>query len=196
MNSQKLLVAILSTFISQSSFAQEYAVDKGATIISGSFGFESSGGDLYGNDRASTLQFTPSFSHLVAKNFFIGGTIEFAGQWQGGASLTSFAIGPHLGYAGGSASSNVFPYFIFGFRYITSSIDFGDGFFGGSSSVSGTDFMLGLGTIVALKKHLGLTVGVNFDFVTLGDDGESESGNTISLGVGLCGLLFKSGETK
>ncbi len=174
--------------------AQDFAVDKGASIISGVVSFESSGGDLYGSNRNTLFVFAPSFSHLVARNFFIGGTIEYAGQWNGSYSATQIAFGPHLGFAAGNESSTSFPYLAAGFRYITSSSNYGR--FLGSSSFSGTEISLGAGVIVAMKKHLGLNAGFNFDITTLGKDGNSSSGNTFSIGLGLSGLLFKESSSK
>ncbi len=193
MKTHKLLAGIFLALLAHDLDAQQYASGKGATILSGMISFQSNGGDLYGSDRINFLQITPSFSSMVANNFALGGSLEFAGQWEGGASITSVAIGPHLGWIGGTEASTSFPYFIVGFRYISQSVDFGSPLFG-SSTASGTNISVNGGTIVALRKHLGLNIGIRFDLVTLSQNSQSESGNIISIGAGLSGLLFKAGE--
>ncbi len=185
---------MLILLIRQLVFAQEYAVDKGASIISGVVSFESSGGDLYGSNRNTLFVFAPSFSHLVSRNFLIGGIIEYAGQWDGSYNATQIAFGPHLGFAAGNETSTTFPYFVAGFHYITSNSNYGSFF--GSTSLSGTEISLGAGAIVAMKKHLGMNVSFNFDFASLGNDGNSRSGNTFSIGLGISGLLFKENSSK
>ncbi len=124
----------------------------------------------------------------------MGVTIEYAGQWNGTYNASQIAFGPHPGFAAGNESSTSFPYPAAGFRYNTSGPDNRN--FSGSASLSCTEIPLGAGVIVAMKKHLGLNVDFNFDITTLGRDGNSRSGNTFSIRLGLSGLLFKQSSSK
>ncbi len=164
---------------------QKYAVDQGASTISGSLSFSTSGGDLYeyGGDRLTTISLLPTYNYFVAKNLFIGGVLDVSYLAQGGDNITSFGIGPQLGYAFGDSSSKVIPYINLGILY--QSIKYGSSDNDNEAS-TGTDLFFGIGVMVPDKKNLGITFEANYSMMKI----ESVSGNVISLGIGIVGLLY------
>lgn len=197
---KKLISTII--FITSSYFAiaqAEYAVDKGAVILSGNIGFSSQGGDLYESSgkRITNVSLTPSVSAFIGKNFFMGGAVEFASQSQGDVSISSTSIGPHIGYAGGSAANTTFPYFSLGARYHQEHYDLGTLY--GDGSIGGLEYVMSLGAIISLKSHVGLNLGLEYHSLNLKPSGSmfsSVGGNVIALSVGVNGLLFKGAAKK
>jgi hypothetical protein len=188
-----LIIAFCLTSLTYFANAQEYAVDKRATWLSGTAGFSSHGGDLYGR-RQNTFVLAPSFSHFVVSNFFIGAAAEVGYRSEGNFNSTILGIGPHLGLAGGNLNSTVFPYFAVGvqFHYETSS----HYSFSGAQDLHGIDLAFGAGMVATLKAHLGLTFEAAFHLLNMNISGESVYGNTTSIGIGLTGLFFKGTSAK
>ena len=173
--------------------AQEYAIDKYATIISGSGSFMSKGGvlfeDIDGNN-STNFTFAPNINHFITKNFFIGGGFEFSTESQGDYKAYGKGIGPQIGYAFGGPESTVFPYLDLGIRYYILNYDNGPGDY---LRVSGSDISLGFGVIIPVKAHIGLIFEGGYHMLDLSDkeNNDSYSGNIFSVGVGISGLLFK-----
>ena len=112
------LAILLFTNISY-LFAQEFAVDKGATFVAGLASFSNQSGELfedYDGNNTTKFNLSPSINYFVAKNFFVGGGLEFAYEKQGDYKTNSIGIGPQLGYAFGNANSTSFPFFDVGVR--------------------------------------------------------------------------------
>lgn len=188
----KLIAVIFIITSSYFAVAQaEYAVDKGAVILSGNIGFSSSGGDLYGSKRSNIFTLTPSVSAFVSKNVFLGSALAFSYQSQGTENATSVQVGPHFGYAGGTATSTSFPFFIVGIRYLAERFNYNDYFSIRSSSRYGYSGIIGVGAVLTVSNHLGMTFEGDFNFVHLTRKNVSANGNIISLNIGLCGLLYK-----
>ena len=182
-------VIILIGFCTISS-GQEYAVDQGASFISGTASFSSNSGDLFNdadNHSYTTVTLSPTFNYFVAKNFFIGGGLELQSQTQGDISISSTGIGPQIGVAIGKSNSTVFPFLNLGLRYYSMSANYGSL---GNSSTSGTDVILGFGVLVPVKTHIGLSIGGEYHSLSLKNSGVRTSGNIFSLGIGIVGLLF------
>jgi len=174
--------------------AQQYAVDKKATIISVSGSFMSQGGDLFEDidgNKATTITFTPTLNHFITKNFFIGGSLEFSSQSQGDYSSNGIGIGPQIGYALGGPQSKAFPYLDLGIRFYQMNADFGAG---DDYQFSGSDIFFGGGVIVPIRAHIGLIFEGGYHMLDLKDKDSDEnySGNIISIGVGIAGLIFHS----
>lgn len=189
---KKVIFSMLFLIFSVSfAFPQDYAVDKGAIVISGMASFSSWGGDLYeGSDssRATIITLAPNIDYFVVKNIFIGGRILFESMSQGDYSLTTFGIGPQFGYAFGQKNSNIFPYLIAGVYYNTSTASNGT-----DITFSGFDFKFGGGLMFTVAKHIGINIGASYNLVNRKSDdagAESESGDIIGLDVGISGLIF------
>lgn len=93
-------------------------------------------------------------------------------------------IGPSLGYAIGQADSKSYPYLATEIRYYSIGVN--------DQLVSGTDIVVGGGLIIPAREHLGIVVEVGYHIMNLKRDNwkESKSGNIISIGIGVAGLLF------
>lgn len=172
--------------------AQEFAIDKKAIILSGSGSFMSKGGDLFedvSGNKATTFNLTPSVDYFVAKNFFIGGGLDFSTSSQGNFSSNGIGIGPELGFAFGSAQSKAFPFLQIGILYYKMNYDFGSG---DDSQFSGSNIFLGCGAIFPVKAHIGVILSGGYHMLDLKDReaNESYSGNIFTIGIGITGLLF------
>jgi hypothetical protein len=187
---KKLLFTLLLTFGFTMVWSQEYATDKGAKFFGLSGSFSSQSGDLYedndGNGLTS-INLNPSFNYLVAKNFFIGGGLEFLNQKQGDYSQSTIGIGPQIGVFFANQESKVFPYLSLGFKYYSMSMGFGSG---SDASLSGTNISLGAGMVIPVQEHIGITFDCSYNIQNLKTSGVSVSGNILTIGVGILGFIF------
>ena len=187
-----LFIVCLCGIISTIS-AQQYAIDKKATIINGLVSFMSKGGDLFmdsDGNKSTSFIITPNFNHFITKNLFVGGGIDLSTESQGDYGYNGIGIGPQIGYAFGGPQSTAFPYLELGIRYYTMNVNYG---LGDSYHYSGSDIALGFGVIVPIKPHLGLIIGGGYHIMDLKDKDSNDnySGNILSIGIGIAGLLFK-----
>ncbi len=185
------LSVFLILFITSAAFAQEFAVDKGATWLAGTVSFSSSGGELfedYDGNSDNVFNLSPTINYFIGKNFFIGGGLEFSNEKQGDYNSNSIGVGPQIGYAFGTQDSKVFPFVDLGLRYYGMSIDYGSG----SSEGTGRDIFLGAGVVVPLRAHLGLTFEAGYHMLNVKekDYDENYSGNILGIGIGIAGLLY------
>jgi hypothetical protein len=174
--------------------AQQYAIDKKATIISGTGSFMSQGGDLFEDtdgNNITTITFTPNINHFITKNFFIGAGIEFSTESQGDYKSNAIGIGPQIGYVFGGPQSKALPYLDLGILYYKMNVDYG---FADDFQISGSDIYLGFGVIVPIKAHIGLIFEGGYHMLDLKDkdSDDTSSGNILSIGVGIAGLLFQN----
>ena len=194
MKNRVILFIILSGLLGSIVNGQQYAVDKKATIISGSASFMKQGGDLYevDGDKATTFTFAPNINHFITRNIFVGGSLEFTSESQGDYKSNGIGIGPQIGLALGGPQSKVFPYFDLGIRYYRMKSDYSSDF---DIKFSGSDVALGFGIIVPVKSHIGLTFegGYHMQDLKAKDYDESYSGKIFSIGAGIVGLIFQSG---
>jgi hypothetical protein len=183
------LCAMFSFVFLQAQDRDEAAtpISKGSIIIGGAVSFASQGGDLYanGDDRQNTLSFMPNALFFVADNIAVGGQLNFTRAWQGDVSSTQFGIGPTAGYFL-DVDSSIYPYGAVGLSYQNLSIDsnFAD------ESINGFQYRIGAGILTQIKQ-----AGITVELAFVGDsfspeDGDSISGNTIQLSVGVVGLIF------
>ena len=194
MKNKIILFIICFSILSTAVLAQQYAVDKKATIISGTGSFMSQGGDLFEDidgNKATTFTFTPNLNHFITKNFFIAGSFEFSSESQGDYSSNGIGIGPQIGYAFGGPQSQVFPYLDLGIGVYKMIVDYGpsDDF-----QFSGSDIFFGGGIIVPIKAHIGLVFEAGYHMLDLKDKdtGDSYAGNIFSIGVGISMLIFQN----
>ncbi|OGM08591.1 hypothetical protein A2Z67_06430 [Candidatus Woesebacteria bacterium RBG_13_36_22] len=183
-------------FIGQSFIisAQQYAIDKKATIISGSGSLMSQGGDLFEDtdgNNATIVTITPTINHFITKNFFIGGGLEISVESQGNYSSNAIGIGPQIGYVFGAPHSTALPFLDLGIRYYKMNIDYGAS---DDYQFSGSNISLGFGVIIPVKTHIGLFFEGGYHMMDLKDkdNDDSYSGNILSIGIGIAGLLFNS----
>jgi hypothetical protein len=180
----------LCLLFSASAFAADYPVDKGSTFLSGGASYTNQSGDLYENwEGEGTSQFSivPSLVHFVTPNFAVGGDMEFTYVSQGDCSATGLGIGPKLAYFVGEADAKVYPFFALGFNYIR----YTSGCNGSDRTVDGTRFKFGGGVAVLLNTHLSMGFEGVVAMDTLKPErGDSESGTTFGINIGLGGFIF------
>lgn len=124
----KTIVAILllGGLLTCPAFGGEYPVDKGATVISGTFSVSGSTGDLYehfeGNPYTTTrFAFNPSVMTFVVPNSAIGAQLGIAYSHQGLVKVEEVSLGAKVGYFAGNPSSKVYPFFVAGLSYVKNS---------------------------------------------------------------------------
>ncbi len=186
---RKIIILLVLMFSSLSiASSQDSAIDKGAIIISGLGSFSTRGGDLFEDDegyRLTTYMLMPNINYFIASNLFIGGGVALTRQKQGHDSQQTFGIGPTIGYAMGLAKSKNYPYLAAGIRYYSLGFVTGE-------SLSGTDIVIGAGLIATVTENLGIIVEAGYHIMNLKYENsiKSESGNIISVGIGVAGLIF------
>jgi hypothetical protein len=167
-------------------FPQEYASDKGAFFFSVSGGFTSQGGDLYENDgnRLNTLMLSPSIHLFIVRHLFIGQVLTFTRQSMGEEHVTTFGIGPALGFAFSGAHSRHIPYVTIGINYCSTEDE--------NVGAIGTDVKVGGGVIFTLKDHFGVGVesGYHIRHRTDEEGNHFQSGNIFSIGISMVGLCY------
>ena len=197
------ITGILFLF-SAMGYSQEYAIDKGSTIISGRFNYSVEGSDLLESksDRTTSVRFMPAVEYFVAPHFFIGERLSYSYSTYKSyyisrgevevhtSSYSTIAIGPTVGYAFGKADSKVYPYLTSGILYISS----GSTSDNSSRSNSGTEIIIGGGIMIPAEEHLGIMIEFEYQITNLQNrdrDRDSNSNrSSISLNIGIAGLLY------
>lgn len=185
-------IFLFTTFVILTAFnvvqgqGRSEATDRGAALISGIFSFTSQGGDLYGgfdNDRLTTIAIVPSLFYFVAPGIGIGGDLSYNRVSRGDFSATIWGVGPKIGYFVDSGS-NTIPFVAGGINYLSIGDD--------DDSEGGLRFKFG-GGILIRKGHMAVSIEVSYVLDRFKFEGASESttGNTIAIGVGFAGFLYK-----
>lgn len=168
--------------------AAENPIDKGSMILGGSVYFMTQSGDLYeyGGDALTTIALTPSLGYFVAPSIMVGGEVSLLSQSQGDESLTSWAIGPMVGYyfnidkARTEVKGAIYPYVKGFFLYGQISND---------ESITQMSFGGQGGVVFMLSTAVGVDGGVRFQSDKL-SNGDSISGTTLWVGAGITAFLF------
>ena len=181
-------------------YGAEFAAGKGAMIVSGSVGFANYSGDSYktyenGEEKDAALTeiwFQPALDYFIMDNLFIGGKLFFDSESQDPWSMSTFGIGPEIGYAFGKPESKMFPYGKLGFAYASSNYDPGTT---GSTdyTITGTDIAIAVGLIFPVVEHVGFMPELSYHMESNKgdwDNAESMSDNVIMLSVGIAGLIW------
>lgn len=134
------------------SHAQQYAVDKGAVILSFAGDINIYTGDLYKFSDANRVRLATSGAYFVHENIFTGLQIDYDSERN--YNNGSWAIGPKVGYAFGHADSKIFPFVGASASYIFSA---------SNNMKGGYSASLGLGSFIALRPHLSLTTEIGFN---------------------------------
>ena len=183
--------------------AQEYAIDKGSYQIAGMVGFQSMGGDLYGDaddNRLTSLDIAPGLRYFVAPKIALGADLLYTRTSQGDESSTTLGIGPVVILAFGSSQSKTYPYIGGGIFYARntekSSYEEFDPWIGQTTTteedkISGSDLRFGTGLIQMVSKNLGIMVELSYHIHNMKpEEGDSQSGNMIWFKSGLSGFIF------
>ena len=193
-----LVILVAFLLLTGITFGAEYPIDKGSTIISGGFSFTNSSGELYEDEEGhstTTLTLAPSVLTFVVPNFAVGGHFQLTRVSQGDANATGLAIGPKLGYFVGGPDSKAYPFFGMGFAYLrnTYKVEY-DGYWGYEReeyTISGTKFFFSAGVAIMVTPHLAIACEGTYNIDNLKPEhGESASGNSFGILVGLGGFIF------
>ena len=193
-----ILFAVIFILSGSLCLGAEYPMDKGATMIEGSFSFSSSTGKLfedYEGNALTLIAIGSSMMEFAVPNFALGANLTLLYGKQGDASFTSLGIGPKFLYAVGDRYAKTYPYVGVGFNYVRNTETYVTyGYYSKRTeeyTISGTSFTFEAGAIVMLESHVGLVLKGSFSLTTLKpEDGRSASGNIFMLGVGLTNFMF------
>lgn len=197
------------------AFSQDFAVDKGSTILMGKLGMENY--YLYTGEydiENTTEKFTqitvaPRIHQFFAARFALGAEMRLSRTSQkistagatdkDEASSYSMSIGPSFGYYFGQPATGVYPYLMAGIMYCTSgtSEPIGNRSGNDSDSIEGRDISVGAGFIASLREHFGLVVEVSYHSLDMSETynlskmfSTPEDGNVLEISVGVAGLFF------
>lgn len=155
----------------------DFPTNKGSMLVSGSFSFSNSGGDVYGIDRQTTVNFSPSFTYFIIPNLGIGGDLGLTIS----NNVTILTIGPEISYFFGSqpkdkkVKGTIYPYINAALLY--------NGFFSNITNTSGFIVELGGGGIYMLSDTTGLYGLASYQIGSSG--GKFANFNKFNIGVGL-----------
>jgi len=173
------ILLVLSILIIDTTLAQE-ATDKGTTWIGGTAGFSSVSSE---GATATSIRLSPSVSHFVANNIFVGGAVNWSRVSENGNGGSSLGIGPHLGLSFNNGGGSSIPYVAGGLRYLQNRTD--------QSGLpllnrSGSDFFVAGGFNMVVKESLGILIEASYHIQSF-EGGASF--NSFVLSIGVTGIL-------
>jgi hypothetical protein len=185
------LFMLIFSFFCSVSFGREYAVDKGSNMFGITGAFINASGDLYEDEEdnsASALLIMPSFAHFSPRNVAFGGDLLLFHYKQGDGGVTTLGLGPKMMFFFGGKDTKAYPYFTFGFYYVSNTLEQGRSDY----TISGTRLKFGGGASIMIATHLGLLLEASYNHDNLKGEHakESESGNMLIISMGLAGFTF------
>lgn len=193
-----IVMLVVPIFVATSVSSSEYPIDRGSTMISGTFAIQDYAGSLYesatvADGRISTLNF-------VLPNLGLGLNLGFSRTSWEDSSLTSFAIGPKLAYFVGSRKADAYPFFGIAFNYLTSTLSYDwEGWCGwnelcrgeSDDTSTGTEVVIGGGVVLMAGPHLAIVFEGSYHATNARlENHPSRSGSILAVGVGLAGFLY------
>lgn len=182
-----LIIALLVSMMPSVTYCQSAreATKKGSVLISGTASFASQGGELYefNAERFYRLSLSPSLLYFVMPGFGVGLDFNFSRLGRAGESLVSTGIGPQAGLFF-EINGGVIPFIGGGVSHLSVGSD--------DERDWGVGFNLGVGAFIR-KGHLAAGIEVNYVFERFKPEGFAGAitGNTILVGIGLAGFLYK-----
>ncbi|MBU1708052.1 hypothetical protein KKB28_09105 [bacterium] len=187
-------------FLSGAAFSQDFAIDKGALLVSGMLEYSSHTGDMYEGryfHRSTEFAFTQTYDYFIDTRIFVGLRTTFTRTTEGDNSKThGFGGGPEVGFAFGKTESQVFPYAKIGYQYLAEHSKYqaftGYGYQTSEWDAVQTEIIYSTGVIVPIKKHFSVTCELSYRMQSkkYDDSDDSIKGNILKFGVGLSGLFF------
>jgi hypothetical protein len=173
--------------------AQGHSTAKGASFATFAVDLSSLGGELYGSSplRVTIIRVEASYNRFVANGLFAGGNFELGYQDQVAFSASALMAGPRLGMAFGDSTTRMIPYLVVSPRYAQFTEE-DQSAATGTVTWTGLDFQFGAGLLAPFGKHLGLALEASYHFSRVKRSGnyDPETGNRISIKIGLAGLFF------
>ena len=140
------------------ALAQSHPLDRGTTLLGGTVGYVSLGGDLYAtpaDDRQTAVAFQPKAELFIAPRVTAGLFASFDRfSYEDDARIRVFTVGPKAAYYFGDPAGRLFPFVSLGAGYSSATLEFPDG-----SEDDGRGFAatLGAGAAVLVSGQVALT---------------------------------------
>jgi hypothetical protein len=181
---KKIIIALIAVLIMLPaySFAQKgYAIDKGVMLLAGSISFTSEGGDLRGDERATTFTINPAVGYFVIPHLAIGVGFNYTKYSYGDDDDTFLGIGPAAAYFLGDANSKMYPFV--GASFVYGSV---------SDSYTKTDIKFEVGSAYMIAKNVAITGSAFYMLESYKPEGadESTSGNTFGIEFGVSTFIY------
>jgi hypothetical protein len=187
--STKFIRAIVAVVFSTSilSAADQFSGEKGDIWTGGSFSFMSMWSSVPNSSGVNFVMLSPMMRFFPANNFCLGPKVSWIGMYPKNNSINMFGLGIDLGYAGGTST---IPYFLVSPQFMFASSSSTSSGYSHTSSSQAFILPFTFGTIIPIGKSLGLQLeaGYNAQFDITSGGGNSYTLNTITLGIGVCGL--------
>ncbi|MEM6699475.1 MAG: hypothetical protein AAF806_04845 [Bacteroidota bacterium] len=173
------------------SFGQSPATSKGASLISGTVNFNSTGNEAT-STRNTNLGINPSYSYFLLDKFAVGADLSITySRFSEDFSSTGFGVGPKAFYFFDSGNPMI--------PYLTSSLNFTSirSNLPLNQSNDLNAWNGGVGAGIALRQsHLAILIEAGLRFSSIKPAGSNFASNTNSLflSVGLAGFLFQENE--
>ena len=177
------VIVYVLAFLPACVIAQNYAVDKGSMMLSGTAGFSSAGGeDLYGEERVTTITVNPIISYFFFPRLAIGSEIIYTRTSQGDNLDSCVGFGPRIAYFMGDEKSTMVPFAGASYLYTL----YSNGY-----EYSDTYLSFSGGAVFMLAKNVGISGRIFYRVRTYSPDGaDSSSGNIFGVGFGVNTFIF------
>lgn len=178
------ITLFLLIILNNSSYSQNFAIEKKNTFLTGSISFSSTSGELYtADDNSKTnLKYNVEFGAFIENGLILAGSFSLNRISSCGESNTQVAIGPRIFYFFGDRTHDTYPFIDGGASLI----------FHRASKVfseigNGTSFHVGAGLCHLVTNNLGLFCELSYE-----DDeiSSTETGKKINITVGISKFIF------
>lgn len=171
-------LVLAAFFLVPSTRAQDYAIDKGSFLVSGSLNFSSSGSGRDDN-RSTVLSINPDFSYFVTSGLAIGASASVSRFSSGDDSATSFGVGPRIAYYFGGPTSTLFP-------FVSAGVNYSD-----TEGLSALGADLAAGAVIMIARNVGLNGEAFYQTARFSrDDGSEFSRNSFGIRGGVTVFVF------
>jgi len=172
------ILLVLSILIIDTTLAQE-PTDKRTTWIGGTAGFSSVSSE---GATATSITLSPSVSHFVANNIFVGGAVNWSRVSENGNGGSSLGIGPHLGLSFNNGGGSSIPYVAGGLRYLQIELTKADFHY----SIDHALIFLSQSFNMVVRESLGILIEASYHIQSF-EGGASF--NSFVLSIGVTGIL-------
>jgi hypothetical protein len=177
---KRLYIVLVLCVLSLSTISAQEATNKSTTWIGGTAGFSSVSSE---GATATSITLSPSISHFVANNIFVGGAVNWSRVSENGNGGSSLGIGPHLGLSFNTEGSSSIPYVAGGLRYLQNRTD--------QTGLpvlnrSGSDVFVAGGFNMIVRESLGVLIEASYHIQSF-EGGASF--NSFVLSIGVTGIL-------
>lgn len=169
-------------------------IDHGSTVVAGGVAFSSAGGELNqdaSGHRLVIFELHPDVLHFVARGFALGVALSLTSAAQGSASATSLGVGPKAAYFFGPrqpaahARGALYPFVAFSLLATRQSVSTGFA----DATGTGVTAAFDAGLTYLMTESVGLVAQTGYRIDNLKVEGQSASGNSITIQLGIAGFL-------